>query len=488
MVSFVYYDLAFLVLFSISVAAFLYKNRKNLQVENKIILLYRTKMGLDTIDYVGKKHPKILHFLSDFVIIAGYLMMTASLLFFFAAMVLTFFAPATAKIPPIIPLVPYVDRLLPTGTLPPFYFTYWIIVIAVIAVCHEFAHGVFAKLRDIRIKSTGFGFIGPLLAAFVEIDEKQMEKKPISSQLAVLAAGSAANLMLWILFFGISAMFFTATFAPAGVNFSSYAVGQVNLSKVVAIDNQLPDRPFKNFYEFATVLEKLNRSSYEIMMSSGQVYIAETKTVSTQKVALGSYSKNLNLAVLPIDSPAVRAGLTGAIQKISAGNVTYSGFEGAKDIQDALVGFGPGQNLTIETTTGRYNLTLASHPENESRGFLGVGFNQPPKTTLGKVIGLFNYKDSSVNYIPKGGKTAGEMIIFVYHLLYWLTIINFFIMLFNMLPVGIVDGGRFFYLSALAVTKDKNKAEKWFTAVTYLMLLGFLIIMGTWFVKAFFLA
>ena len=82
--------------------------------------------------------------------------------------------PILPKIPPLIPLVPYIDKILPTGLVPPFYFTYWIIAIAIVAVFHEFAHGIFAKIRGIRLKSTGFGFLGPLLAAFVEIDEKQI--------------------------------------------------------------------------------------------------------------------------------------------------------------------------------------------------------------------------------------------------------------------------------------------------------------------------
>ena len=72
---FIFYDIAFLIAFCIAVSLFLYKNKKNLEIESKIIFLYKTKMGLDTINNVGKKYPRFLNFLSDIVIITGYLMM-----------------------------------------------------------------------------------------------------------------------------------------------------------------------------------------------------------------------------------------------------------------------------------------------------------------------------------------------------------------------------------------------------------------------------
>ncbi len=487
MVKFIYYDLAFLVLFTLGVALFLYKNRKNLQVESKFILLYRSKMGLDTIDYIGKKHPKLLTFLSNFVIIAGYLMMIIAVAFFFGAVILTLLTPALPKVPPLIPLLPYVDKLLPTGLLPPFYFTYWIIVIAVIAVCHEFAHGVFAKLRDIKIKSTGFGFVGPLLAAFVELDDKQMAKKPIKSQLAVLAAGSSANLLLWIIFLIISSIFFSASFVPNGVYFSSYYAAPVNFSDMTLIDNATIEGGLKNFDEFASLVERINKSEIEIRANK-KTYIADAKTVSEQKALIDRLKINASAAVLYQDTPAYRANLSGAIQEISFQDKNVKSvfrITTRESLQGALETFDPGQEINIKTTKGNYTVVLDRNPEDRTKPFLGIAFSSPQQRLLGKLATFFSYKDPFVNYTPKGNTTNGNILVFIYHLLYWLTIINFFVMLFNMLPVGFVDGGRFFYLTALAITGKEKRAEKWFMVATWIILLAFLLIMGTWLIKAF---
>jgi membrane-associated protease RseP (regulator of RpoE activity) len=52
--------------------------------------------------------------------------------------------------------------------------------------------------------------------------------------------------------------------------------------------------------------------------------------------------------------------------------------------------------------------------------------------------------------------------------------------LINMLPMGIFDGGRFFYLTILSIFKDKKKAEKAFKGVTYFFLFLLLVMMVFW--------
>jgi len=55
----------------------------------------------------------------------------------------------------------------------------------------------------------------------------------------------------------------------------------------------------------------------------------------------------------------------------------------------------------------------------------------------------------------------------------------------NMLPVGIFDGGRFFYLTILGITKNKKKAEKTFRFVTKFFLFLLLLLMVFWVVRVF---
>jgi len=76
----------------------------------------------------------------------------------------------------------------------------------------NFSHGIFSINKKVKVKSTGFGFfpffLPVFLAAFVELDEKNMEKKKPLSQMAVLSAGTFANVITGILFFIINDIIF----------------------------------------------------------------------------------------------------------------------------------------------------------------------------------------------------------------------------------------------------------------------------------------
>ena len=61
---------------------------------------------------------------------------------------------------------------------------------------HEFNHGVYARLYKIRIKSSGFALFGPILAAFVEPEDKVLEKRSKLKQLSIYSAGPFANILL----------------------------------------------------------------------------------------------------------------------------------------------------------------------------------------------------------------------------------------------------------------------------------------------------
>ena len=66
--------------------------------------------------------------------------------------------------------------------------------------------------------TSGFAFLAVLLpiipAAFVEPDEKQLNKSPIYQQLSVFAAGPFSNILLAIIIF----LFFSFAFTPLMAN------------------------------------------------------------------------------------------------------------------------------------------------------------------------------------------------------------------------------------------------------------------------------
>jgi len=109
-----------------------------------------------------------------------------------------------------------------------------------------------------------------------------------------------------------------------------------------------------------------------------------------------------------------------------------------------------------------------------------------PKSKLAWLANFLflNNKDPSVYYAPSAkGEFASGLTIFIYNLLFWIIIINVSVMLVNMLPFGIFDGGKFFYLTILGLTKSTKKAEKCFKIVNSIILIFLMLLMVVWFIK-----
>ncbi len=467
--SFIIYDLTLLVFFAIFIAIFLYSNKKNLQKEG-LLFLYKAGWGIKLIDKVGIKYQKVLRVLSYISIGIGYFLM-ATMIYLFGRIVYIYITMPSIvkaiKVPPIMPLIPYVDRFIPG--LPEFYFTYWIVILAIIAVTHEFAHGIFAAANKVRIKSTGFGFfpffLPVFLAAFVELDEEKMQKKSKFSQMAVLSAGTFANVLTAIVFFGLLLVFFSLMFTPAGVMFNSYATAIVPISNIDSIEGvNLID------YDYEEVLNLVNLEGHSEIKVDDEIYLG-----------VKDFSNDGNLVLLYYDAPAINEKLKGAIFEINGNKVVSR-----EELRDELIKYSAGEEVLIKTKGDEileYEITLGENPYSES-GWLGIEFIEPTRTgVLGKIYGwVGSFKETHTYYEPKYDGWSD----FFYNLLWWLVLISLSVALVNMLPVGIFDGGRFFYLTVLGITKSKKIANRSFAAVTYFFLLLLLLVMAFWVLNIFF--
>jgi len=175
---FLIYDLIFLAFFLIVFSILLYVRRKNLKREG-LLYLYRTKWGIRLINYIGNKYKRTLKALSYVSVALGYLLMIGIFYLTYTIIKIYVFSPSIVraiKVPPIMPLIPYLPQVFKLEFLPPFYFTYWIVIIAIIAITHEMAHGIFMRRYNIKIKSTGFAFFPyffPVFPAFLLWQNKQ---------------------------------------------------------------------------------------------------------------------------------------------------------------------------------------------------------------------------------------------------------------------------------------------------------------------------
>lgn len=468
------YDIALLVIFVIFIGIFLYRRRKNLKKEG-LLLLYRTSWGIKLINRVSNKLKKVLNFLSYVAVGLGYLLMGTMIYLFGKIIWIYILNPEIVraiKIPPIMPLVPYLPQVFKLDFLPPFYFTYWIIIIAVVAIVHEFAHGVFATHNKVRIKNTGFGFfpffLPVFLAAFVELDEKEMKKKKILPQMSVLAAGTFVNVLTAIFFFGVMWLFFSLAFAPAGVTFDSYTYSVVSVS-AISLVNGIP-------------LQDATREGVGDLVSEEgltEIIVGEEKFLITQEF-LERQQNGEEYVLLYDDTPAINAGLEGIITQINEVDM-----EGRDMLAEELLKYSPGDEVVISTIvddeTEEFTIVLGTHPDDANIAYIGIGFtNQEAAGVMGKIVSALSLKEANTYYEAKFG--AGT---FIYNLLWWLVLVNISIALVNMLPVGIFDGGRFFYLTILAITKKEKIAKRAFSIVTYLFLLLLFVVMAFWLVSWF---
>ncbi|MEM4230271.1 MAG: site-2 protease family protein [Candidatus Pacearchaeota archaeon] len=449
--SFFIYDITFLILFCIFIITLLYFKRNNTKREG-LLFLYKSQFGIGLIKKMGEKYKKILFFLEYFVVFLGYVSMIIALYFLFQLVYMFFKFPEfikAVKIPPIMPLIPYLPSIFKVDFLPPFYFTYWIIVLAITAIVHEFFHGIFAKINNIKIKSTGFAFLGPFVGAFVEPDENAIKKLKIKNQLSILSAGSFANWIVTVVFFFLMWLFFLIAFQPSGVIFNSYAFNIVNNSEIQEVIGE-------KYIEFDG---GINLTEIKI---NNKTYFVKNLTASEQVIAFE-------------DSPALRTSLNGVITEIDNEKI-----KDYKDLKTILLKKSAGQNITIKTffnnTQKVYNITLT---EKAGKPYLGIvliktdGFG-----FFSKIRNKFMFfKDPNTYYTAK---KCEDLTIFTYNLIWWIVFVNLSVAIINMLPLGIFDGGRIFYLSVRRFLSEKM-AKQIFAFITYLIIFVFVFLTIRWF-------
>ena len=451
------------------------------------MFLYKTQVGVKFIDYVGERYKKTLKFLSYVIVSSGYILMAVMSFLLFYILYIFLTKPEVIKnikVPPLMPLIPYLPSLFKIDFLPPFYFTYWIIAIAVIAMSHEFAHGIYSRFHNIRVKSTGFGFLGPFLAAFVEPDEKQMKKLKKFPQLSILSAGTFANAIMTVLFFAVLILFFHSFYVPGGVLFNTYTPGMLGVSSI----NMIGNISF-NQNNSQQILDKINSEeiSPDLVLPSEEGDVGFIGlNVDKEKYFIGLESLKEQLEseeeiVAYKDLPAINAGLKGAIIEINGGAIgDYD------ELGEKMESFSPGEQITIKTLykdeIQEYEVKLAENENGDA--IIGIGFFQESSYGIRSLLsGIFNlFKDPHTNYEPRFGS---NFTIFIYNLLLWLILINLSVALVNMLPLGIFDGGRVFYLTVWGITKNEKIAKKAFSISTMIILIIFGLLMILWFLGMF---
>lgn len=386
------YEVVATIIFIVVLGIFLWIKRKNLVVQRIFfpvfyMILYRSKIGLKWMDTLAAKYReaiKLFGYCSIGIGFLGMVYVSISIVLFFIKLI---FKPGVAE-PGVSLVLPFTD-IPGVGYLP---FSHWIISLFILAVIHEFSHGVVARAHNVEVKFSGFAFFSIFLpvipAAFVEPDEKKLKRHSDVVQYSVFAAGPVINLIF-------AAVLLIAFPYVADATQSAYAPFEEMLTD---------DRGF----------------SFELLNSS---------------------------------YPAAQAGLqSGMIITAVNGQPVTNYLDFHKEMQTAR----PQETLVITTPENVFTLETTASPDNPRKGFIGI------KPVKNERVMKPEYKQyEGVYYWFRG-------------LLRWLFLLNFFIGLANLMPLGIVDGGRMLHTALQSLIKHEGRAKKVWVVIA-LAFLGMLL-------------
>ncbi|RKX97473.1 MAG: hypothetical protein DRP54_09070 [Spirochaetes bacterium] len=233
--------------YTVSVAVFillliciLYKDRKNISRQS-VLILRRTERGKGFLLQLGRRFPQFWKSLGTLGVCTGFFMSGYIVYYLFNLLIKNLTAKeAVQGLALVLPSPSQETVVLPGVMGIPFW--YWIISISLLVIVHEGMHGLMAASERVRIKSLGWGLLAVIPLAFVEPDEKQLERKKPLSQLRVFAAGSFANFLLAGFTLLITILLSSYLFLPGGVAYKGliegYPAAEVNLTGVITkIDN-----------------------------------------------------------------------------------------------------------------------------------------------------------------------------------------------------------------------------------------------------------
>lgn len=209
-----------IIIFYFVVSLILYWHKDKLDIENKFIILYRSVFGISFIDSFSSKYKEWVRLFGLIGIGIGFIGLVTIAVFLIGNLFSLFLQPSQQSgVSLVLPGV----RIPGLGILP---FWYWIISIFIIALTHEFGHGIVAKANDLSIERTGFLFLGPIIGAFVEPDEEDVKESSDVVQYAVYAAGPFVNIVTAVIALALIGFVLTPVqqgmVSADGVTFGSY--------------------------------------------------------------------------------------------------------------------------------------------------------------------------------------------------------------------------------------------------------------------------
>ena len=300
-------------------------------------------------------------------------------------------------------LLPGINPILPI-------FYGWLAIICAVVI-HEGAHGIIARNRGLRVKSSGLLFFLVIpIGAFVDVDEDQIEKSKPKKSLPVMAGGVAGNTAVAVISIIALILIFNGL-APA---YAAYISGiQEGLPAEQA--GLLPGDVFVS-------VDGIAINSYEDLILSLEDKIpGDTVDVTVSRGE--SFSDTYSASVTLTKSEENRT-----IMGVYLVTDTY--------LENVLI---PYTNLTLETVT-IYMIPPALAP------------------------GIVPFSDSLNSFYTHSSLGTNWSI--YANIFYWLWFVNLNVAIFNALPIYPLDGGRILDIS-LKTVLAKKASDKTISRITH---------------------
>jgi membrane-associated protease RseP (regulator of RpoE activity) len=369
--------------FVVLLGFFLWQKRHRVELQKALfpilyVVMYRSRFGLPSMDKLAKKFPRTLRVLGDISIVLGFIGMVFIVAQLAYNTVDVFINEGVPGIQPVLPVQAKGVFFVP--------FLYWILSIFLLALVHEFAHGVLARVHNIPVKSSGFAFLCLLLpvipAAFVEPDEKIVQRRPYRQQLGVFAAGPISNMLFALVMFGV-------------------------------------------FFLLSPVLD----GAFDV--------------------------KGVELVKVEESGAAFAGGLREGDVVTGVNGVELTSVQNISALLNASV---PGDVLLVQTVNESLSVTAGSNPKDASKAYLGI--QAAPYTV------------PNPDFAARYGSWLPPALKWFAGLIFWLFMLNVGIGLFNLLPIGPLDGGRMFQLVCFRIFKNRAAALKvWMYVSVFLVAL-----------------
>lgn len=439
----------YVLLFYLAVILLIYAFRKRFEIQNGFIALYRTKIGLKLMDKIAKKGRWLIRNLAFLGVPIAYLGMLAILASIFYGLYALFFIPsAPPTVAAALPGLP----LAGTGYKLPFF--QGIIAFFVIIVIHEFCHGVVARANNIKVKSSGFVMFGPIPGAFVEPDEKEMDKKIRKHDIDMKKGKIVAEPFPWLFFIITDLLFLLFVFYFC---YRSFDLVKNNPMIFLLIFTAIflfilfTARYFhqKNFFH----LSVFSAGPFSNLLTAIIIFMIML-LVFFPTLPLFTEQSGFTFVKVENATPASEAGLKELVIYNKINNVNVFTVD---DFKREIGRYKPGENITIGNTTNTIYVVLGNDPKNQSKPYLGV-----------QVTDFTSLKEG---YIPK-------IYFWILGVFNWVFILSIGIGLANLLPLGPVDGGRMFQVLLHMGVGEKKGNEIWVKValvLLFIILLLFLV-------------